>query len=147
MSKTYDVIVVGVGGMGAAACHQLARRGQRVLGLEKFAIGRCHGLLARADAHPASRLFRGLGLCAAGSGRATCGSRRASASASRCSSTGAPGDRREPSDHIERSRQSCLDHGLAHTLPDRDAVERRYPAFRLPKDSIALFQPESGFVA
>jgi len=44
----YDAIVVGVGGMGSAACFQLARRGQRVLGLERFdiphAMGSSHGV-------------------------------------------------------------------------------------------------------
>ena len=44
----YDVIVVGVGGMGSAACWQLARRGERVLGLERFdiphAMGSSHGV-------------------------------------------------------------------------------------------------------
>ena len=44
----FDVIVVGVGGMGSAACWQLARRGQRVLGLERFdiphAMGSSHGI-------------------------------------------------------------------------------------------------------
>ena len=34
----FDAIVVGVGGMGSAAAWQLARRGQRVLGLERFDI-------------------------------------------------------------------------------------------------------------
>ena len=33
-SNHYDVIVLGVGGMGSAACFELARRGRRVLGLE-----------------------------------------------------------------------------------------------------------------
>src|SRR5918993_4557871 len=46
-SKRYDVIVAGVGGMGSATCWQLARRGQRVLGLERFdiphALGSSHG--------------------------------------------------------------------------------------------------------
>src|SRR5262249_46927702 len=40
---TYDVIVVGVGGMGAAAAGALARRGRRVLGLEQFAVGHDRG--------------------------------------------------------------------------------------------------------
>ena len=48
MKHPFDVIVVGVGGMGAATCWQLARRGQRVLGLERFdiphAFGSSHGL-------------------------------------------------------------------------------------------------------
>src|SRR5579864_4552134 len=47
MATTYDVIVVGVGAMGASACWQLARRGVRVLGLEQFglinAMGSSHG--------------------------------------------------------------------------------------------------------
>ncbi len=34
----YDVIVIGLGAMGAAALDQLARRGARVLGLEQFGI-------------------------------------------------------------------------------------------------------------
>ncbi len=34
----YDVVVIGVGSMGSAACYQLARRGRKVLGLEQFSI-------------------------------------------------------------------------------------------------------------
>src|SRR5688572_25893222 len=44
----YDAVVVGVGGMGAAACYHLARRSRRVLGLERFdvphALGSSHGI-------------------------------------------------------------------------------------------------------
>ena len=38
MSRTFDVIVVGVGAMGAATCYHLAKRGVRVLGLERFDV-------------------------------------------------------------------------------------------------------------
>lgn len=38
MRQSFDVIVLGVGSMGAAACYQLASRGHRVLGLEQFDI-------------------------------------------------------------------------------------------------------------
>ena len=45
---TYDVIVVGVGGMGSATAYHLARRGQKVLALEQFDIphelGSSHGV-------------------------------------------------------------------------------------------------------
>jgi sarcosine oxidase len=37
-SNHYDVIVLGVGSMGAATCYHLARRGLKVLGLEQFSI-------------------------------------------------------------------------------------------------------------
>ena len=43
----FDVIVLGVGGMGSAACYALAERGAKVLGLEQFdiphALGSSHG--------------------------------------------------------------------------------------------------------
>ena len=38
MNNNYDVIVLGVGSMGSATCHYLAKRGHRVLGLEQFEI-------------------------------------------------------------------------------------------------------------
>ena len=37
-SDPYDVIVVGIGGMGSATAYHLARRGAKVLGLERFEI-------------------------------------------------------------------------------------------------------------
>lgn len=39
----FDVIVVGVGSMGAATCYYLAKKGKRVLGLEQFEIPHEHG--------------------------------------------------------------------------------------------------------
>src|SRR5215208_1718024 len=46
-SGRYDAIIVGVGGMGSATAYYLARRGRRVLGLERFgvphAMGSSHG--------------------------------------------------------------------------------------------------------
>lgn len=38
MNNQFDVIVLGVGSMGSAACYYLARKGYRVLGLEQFDI-------------------------------------------------------------------------------------------------------------
>ncbi|BBY26777.1 N-methyl-L-tryptophan oxidase [Mycolicibacterium sediminis] len=51
--NAYDVIVVGLGGMGSAAAYHLARRGVRVLGLEKF--GPAHD---RGSSHGGSRIIR-----------------------------------------------------------------------------------------
>ncbi|HEX3531677.1 MAG TPA: N-methyl-L-tryptophan oxidase, partial [Thermoanaerobaculia bacterium] len=34
----YDVIVIGIGGMGSASIYNLARRGCRALGLEQYDI-------------------------------------------------------------------------------------------------------------
>ena len=43
MTASFDVIVVGVGGMGSATAYQLAKRGRRVLALDQFAPGHDRG--------------------------------------------------------------------------------------------------------
>jgi sarcosine oxidase len=53
MSNTCDAIVIGLGGMGSAAAYQLARRGQRVLGLERHTPGHAQG-----SSHGKSRVIR-----------------------------------------------------------------------------------------
>lgn len=51
--NSYDVIIVGLGGMGSAAAYHLARRGVRVLGLEKFTPAHDRG-----SSHGGSRIIR-----------------------------------------------------------------------------------------
>jgi len=53
MSSSYDVIVIGLGGMGSAAAYQLAKRGKRVLGLERFTPAHDQG-----SSHGKSRVIR-----------------------------------------------------------------------------------------
>jgi sarcosine oxidase len=42
-----DVIVIGLGAMGSAACYQLAKRGAKVIGIDKYSpphsLGSTHG--------------------------------------------------------------------------------------------------------
>src|SRR5512147_1257350 len=53
VTETADVIVVGLGAMGAATLYQLARRGVRVLGIDRFAPPHDHG-----SSHGESRITR-----------------------------------------------------------------------------------------
>lgn len=53
MDRPYDVIVLGLGGMGSAALSQLARRGQRVLGIEQFPL-----VHERGSSHGQTRIIR-----------------------------------------------------------------------------------------
>lgn len=53
VADSFDVIVLGLGGMGSAAAAHLARRGARVLGLEQHALGHDRGA-----SHGESRLIR-----------------------------------------------------------------------------------------
>ncbi|MGH8047780.1 MAG: FAD-dependent oxidoreductase [Chthoniobacterales bacterium] len=54
--KSFDVAVLGAGGMGSAACLHLAEAGLRVLGVEQFSIPNTRG-----SSHGSTRILR-LGL-------------------------------------------------------------------------------------
>ena len=53
MAERVDYVVVGLGGLGSAAAWELARRGHRVLGLERFELGH-----SRGASHDTSRILR-----------------------------------------------------------------------------------------
>lgn len=52
-SRSYDFIVAGVGGVGSAALFELARRGSRVVGIDRFSPGHDRG-----SSHGQSRIIR-----------------------------------------------------------------------------------------
>ncbi len=53
MPGTYDVIILGTGGVGSAAAFHLARRGARVLGIDRFEEGHDRG-----SSHGQTRIIR-----------------------------------------------------------------------------------------
>ncbi len=143
-SRRYDVIVIGVGGMGSATVYHLARRGKRVLGLERYDIphsmGSSHGvtriirlayyenpsyvpLLRRSyelwrelEQEFGEKLLYITGSIDAGP------------------------------EVFEGSRMSCELHGLPHEVLTGKQLTERYPAYHLPHDTMALLQPEGGFL-
>jgi monomeric sarcosine oxidase len=50
---TYDVIILGTGGVGSAAAYHLARRGAKVLGIDRFQVGHDRG-----SSHGETRIIR-----------------------------------------------------------------------------------------
>ena len=52
-AERFDYAVVGLGALGSAACMELALRGHRVVGLERFALGH-----SRGASHDTSRILR-----------------------------------------------------------------------------------------
>jgi sarcosine oxidase len=146
-TRRFDAIVVGVGGMGSAVLYHLARRGRSALGLERFDVpnelGSSHGItriirLAYYE-HPSYvpllrrsyELWRELETAAGEQLLHITGSLDA----------GPPG-----SFVFEGSRRSCEEHGLEHEVMGAAEVARRFPAYRLPAETLALFQPEGGFL-
>jgi sarcosine oxidase len=145
---TYDALVIGVGGMGSAAVYHLARRGLRVLGIERFdvphALGSSHGesriiRLAYAE-HPgyvpllrrAYALWRELEALAGETLLVTTGGVDAGAVQSAT---------------VRGSLASCALHGLPHDVLDAHALTRRFPGYRLPRDMVAVYQPDAGLLA
>jgi sarcosine oxidase len=141
----YDVIVVGLGAMGGAAAYHLARRGQRVLGLDAFpaghTLGSSHGetriirmayfehpdyvpLLKRAyqlwselETEARTRLLHLTGGLFVG-----------------------PAD----GDLVSGSKRSAEVHGLPHELLDAAEIRRRFPTFAPREHEIGLFEPQAG---
>jgi sarcosine oxidase len=147
LARRFDTVVIGVGGMGSAAVYHLARRGKRVLGLERFDIphsmGSSHGVnriirLAYYE-HPsyvpllkrAYELWREL---------------EQSVGEQLLFITGSIDSGPENSQIVQGSRASCEQHGLPHELLTGADVNRRYPGYRLPTDHGAILQPEGGFL-
>lgn len=141
----YDVIVVGLGGMGSAAARSLAGRGARVLGLEQFgpahAFGASHGgsriiRLAYFE-HPSYvPLLRSAydlwGRLEHDSGRALL---------SRCGGLFmGPGD----SEIFAGTLQAAREHGLAHEVLDGAQIRRRYPVFAADDSMMAVFEDVAG---
>lgn len=147
-SPHYDVIVAGVGAMGSAACWHLARRGSRVLGLERFdlghAMGSSHGLtriirLAYFEGSHYVPIVRRAHQLWRETGEA--------AGQKLLHVTGSLDLAPEGQGPVESSLQSCLEHGLEHEVLGHAEIARRFPAFHLPAGHVALWQPEGGFVA
>jgi sarcosine oxidase len=144
MSERFDAIVVGVGGMGSAVLYHLARRGKRVLGLERFDVphehGSSHGVtriirlayFEHSDYVPLMRrayeLWREL---------------QAEAGEQLLYITGIV----EGGDRIyDGVLRSCADHDLPHEAITGAEANARFPAYRLPDQLPVVFQPDGGFV-
>lgn len=143
----YDVAVLGLGGMGSAAAASCARRGLRVLGIERFhpahAFGSSHGrtrlirqayfeheayvpLLLEAyalwralEAQTEQELLRITGLLLAGHPEAK---------------------------SVVGSRESARMHGLSIEELDATQMQRRFPMLRPLPDEVGVFEPNGGVV-
>lgn len=145
--SSYDVIVVGLGGMGSAAASSLAARGQRVLGLERHTPAHDKG-----SSHGGSRitrqsyfedpayvplLLRSYELwerLARDSGEDV------------ISLTGGLFLGREDSITVAGSLRASREHDLPHELLSAADVHRRFPTFSLADDEVALYESKAGFV-
>jgi sarcosine oxidase len=145
--STYDVIVLGTGGVGSAAVYQLARRGAKVLGIDQFPGGHDQGsshgetrvirqayfehsdyvpLLLRAyelwrelEQEAGVDLLHQVGLLQVG-----------------------PPDGCVVRGVLEAARL----HRLRVESLSREEIPRRFPGFRAAKDAVGVFEPAAGYL-
>ena len=148
MSKHFDAIVIGIGAMGSATLYQLAKRGWNALGIEQFEVphdmGSSHGLTRiirlayYEDPSYVPLLRRSYELWDELEGEA---------SERLFYQTGSIDMGPEDSDVFAGSLKSCLEHDLEHEVLNSAQLTRRFPGYRLPGETMAVFQPQGGLLA
>lgn len=152
--RAADVVVVGLGAVGSALLCQLARRGVRAIGIDRFdpphdqgsshgrtritrlAVGegeafvplvqRSHALWRQFEAETGERLMQTTGLLVVGE--------PAGAQAAYHGQTG----------FFARTRAIAERFGIAHEMLDPAAVRARFPSFQPRGEERSYFEPEGG---
>lgn len=155
MTETADAIVIGLGAMGAAAVHQLARRGARVLGIDRFApphdsgsshgetritrqaIGegeiyvplvlRSHEIWRELEAETGQQLLLECGFVA-------------------IDSTGGEAVMHGKAGFAPRTVAAARRFGIAHEILSPGELMRRHPGFTLRGDEQVYYEPGGGLV-
>jgi sarcosine oxidase len=150
-----DVIVVGLGAVGSATLYQLARRGVKALGVDRFAppheygsshgetritrqgIGegddyvplalRAHQIWRELEAETGDDLLLACGLAIIGS-------------------RDGAGEVHGKSDFLRRSQAAAARHGIPHEVLSRADASKRFEQFVLKDDEIVYFEPGGGIV-
>src|SRR3981081_3680400 len=142
-----DVAVIGLGAMGSAALHHLASRGQTVVGIEQFAPGHDRG-----SSHGSTRIIR-LGYFEHPSyvpllRRAYTLWRDLEAASGRplLHVTGIADSAPRAGLLVQGTLASSRLHDLRHEVLPAPELMRRFPAFRVPQDYVAVLQPDGGFL-
>ena len=144
----YDAIVAGVGGMGSAALYNLAARGWRVLGLDKYDVpnnmGSSHGnsrmirLSYHEDPsyvtlmHKSYELWDKLQTDTNPELLITTGSIRAG---------------HEHSSMFIGSKNACDIHNIPYEILEGREVNKRFPGYSFPNDILSVYQSDGGFLA
>jgi sarcosine oxidase len=144
---SYHTIIVGLGAMGSAAAHHLAKRNVKVLGLDQFSIPHDRG-----SSHGHSRMIR---MAYYEHPDYVPLLRRAYELWSELDK-----DAREPVLHItggiymgppaghvvRGTLEAAKRHDLPHRLLHRAALAKAFPFFTVPDDYVGVIEPQAGFV-
>ncbi len=146
-SRRFNTIVVGVGGMGSAACYYLAKRGKRVLGLERWDVPH-----ARGSSHGYTRIIR---LAYYEHPSYVMLLKRAyelwheienKVGEKLLHTTGSIDAGPADSWVFKGALQSAMQYDLPHEVLTGVEMAERFPGYRFPHDILALYQPQGGFL-
>jgi sarcosine oxidase len=144
---SYDVIVIGLGGMGSASAYHLAVAGLRVLGLEQFGPAHAYG-----SSHGGTRIIREAYYEAPDYvplvQRATQLWRELEqlTSTSLLVTTGGLMIGRSNCELISGALASAQAHNLPYEVFPAGELRRRYPMFQPDEDEVCVFEPRVGFL-
>ncbi len=147
-SNRYNTIVVGMGTMGSAAAYYLARRGKRVLGLEKYDVPHDQGsyqgytriIRMPYYEHPSYvmllkrsyELWREI---------------EKEAGEKLLHITGSLDIGPADSWVFKGALRSAMEYELEHEVFTGLDLAQRFPGYQLPHEIMALYQPDGGFLA
>jgi sarcosine oxidase len=149
-----EVIVVGLGAVGAAAAYQLAKRGTRVLGVDRYspphAMGSSHGdtritrLAIGEGAHytplvlRANQIWREIESQTGEDLLVVTGGLIVSS------------DRRRATTHVpnffENTIEAARRYGITHELLEADQIRRRFPLFAVRDNEVGYYEPGAGYL-
>ncbi|WP_119341604.1 N-methyl-L-tryptophan oxidase [Meiothermus hypogaeus] len=150
-----DVIVVGLGAMGSASLYQLARRGARVIGIDRYGpphiYGSSHGetrITRQAIGEGAAyvplvlrshQIWRDLEAQTGTSLFWACGGLVLSGQVGQALHHGKP-------QFLERTLEAARQFGIAHEVLDAAQIQERFPQFILQGDETGYFEPGAGLL-
>jgi sarcosine oxidase len=155
MEADFDTIVLGLGAMGSAAAYQLAKRGNKVLGIDQFSPPHSYG-----SSHGDSRLTRQ----AIGEGSQYTPLSLRSYELWReieketgkkflnitggliISQTTGTGAHHGVENFFDNTIAAAKQYGIRHDILDAPAIRKRFPQFDIKDDEIGYYEYNAGFV-
>ncbi len=152
--KRFETIVLGLGAMGSATTYQLAKKGNRVLGIDRYSPPHAHG-----STHGDTRITRlGIGEGTQYSPLAMrshqiwrelereTGSTLLTANGGLVLSSKAKTSRSHGDHFFANTVAAAQLYDIPHELWDAEQIRRRFPQFRVADDESGYFEPGAGFV-
>lgn len=152
--RRFETIVLGLGAMGSAALYQLARRGNGVLGIDRFspphALGSSHGdtritRLAIGEGEQytplalrSHQLWREL--------ERETGSKLLTACGGLVISSSAKTSRTHVENFFDNTLAAAKKYAIAHEVLDATEIRRRFPRFKVADDEQGYLERDAGFL-